>query len=135
MQDGAAQAPMGVDKAGRAHCDQEMMLRRSGACEDEVAAADRLRGGREAGARDEAQVAGDIGISQPVAGGRLRTPERASDEADAIDPACRVAPAQSKGRADKRFGSGGELARPARGPHRGIGYWASRPVPGRNGSP
>lgn len=110
---------MGVDEGRSAKGDQQVVLRRAGLDEDEVAAPVVAAPGRgETRLGEAAEMPRDAGIAQCIAGGRpCVRPQGAGDDAHAVEPVIRVSPTKAEPRARQRLGPGGEAFRA----HRGIG--------------
>lgn len=128
---------MGMDVAVVPEGDEQVMLGGTRLDQLHLAALNRTRGALQSIARGKGQPGLDSCVSQTVtlritdlapAGG-----QRCSDQAEAVDAGGRIASVEAERGPDERTCSFGQL--PGRRSHRGIGYWASRSLPGRNGSP
>lgn len=121
----AAQPGMGVDEAAAGERDQQVVLARTRAYENDVAGLGRgVSLGQPGGLRRD-QPGDHRAVAQPVAARLGRPPaargERRRDHPDAVESERGVASVKAKRRAGERFGGRGELgARCPRG-HAGLG--------------
>ncbi len=104
---------MGVDEASVGDGDQQVVLRRAGADENDVAGFDLPLRLDQSSPFSESQLANDRSVTQAVASwGRhwsVTSRQRGRDYSDAVEPGCRVASMQPERGAHQRFGAGGDL--------------------------
>ena len=137
--DDATQSGMRMDVCAVGFDDEQVVLARAGVHVQDVAGHFLSGASREACGPCESEILPDIGVSQPVSlrcsnsVTTARPIEAVSYEADAIEPCLRVATMQAEGRSDELPCAHGDAR--AEIAHCGLGYCASRSLPGRNGSP
>lgn len=133
----AAEARMRVDETGLAEGDEKVLLRRTGAHEQHVATLGLSMYGRETCGEKRLQVAGNVEVAQRIAAGRdicrACSLEGASGQTNTIEARFRITAMQTEACAYKLFRMACEALDDAG--HRGCGYWASKSLPGRCGSP
>ena len=137
LDDDAVQPGMRVDVAVLAKSDEKVVLRWTGADEQYVAAQDISGHRRESSRQNLCQVTGNVAVAQRVAGRcdalGARSLERTGCQSDAVETCFGIAAMEAEGRTLKLLRMVREAHREVG--HRGCGYWASKSLPGRCGSP
>ena len=137
LENHAAQTGMGVDENIAAHGNQKVDLTRSRLHEQQITALGVARCWLEAGNLCVIEKPCDAAVAQGVANWRIgldaRTPQGSVSKTDAIKAGGGVASVKPEFGPDERRSFAGEAI--GERCHLGCGYWASRSLPGRCGSP